>query len=78
LEQTVNVNVKDHLTTPPDPKSAGNRLWTAREVYEFLRIDKRSFFRLLATGGFPRPIRIGRRLRWTGDQVFTWLNAQAA
>lgn len=51
-------------------------LLTARQVYELLGLDKRSFYRELAAGRIPPPIRMGTsRTRWRADRILAWLDS---
>lgn len=51
-------------------------LLTAKQIYELLGIDKRSFYRLIASGRFPKPLRIGTtRTRWRSDSLRAWLDS---
>jgi predicted DNA-binding transcriptional regulator AlpA len=54
-------------------------LLTARQVYELLGLDKRSFYRELAAGRIPKPIRVGlNRTRWRSDDLRKWMDSLAA
>lgn len=37
----------------------------------------RTIERMLARGEIPRPIRIGRNRRWTGEQIDNWIRERA-
>lgn len=48
------------------------------DVCRLLEISRAGFYKLLADGIFPKPLRIGRRsVRWPVDVIETWLDAQA-
>ena len=52
------------------------RLLTARQVYESLGVCRSTLDALRASGKFPKPIKVGRQLRWRVDDVEAWLAAQ--
>ena len=55
------------------------KLLTARQVYELLGLDKRSFYREPAANRIPQPVRIGTtRTRWRADRVLAWLDSLEA
>lgn len=44
-------------------------LWTAREVARRLRCTVRHLSNLVKSAGFPRPVRLGRSIRWRPQDV---------
>lgn len=52
-------------TTPPPPPA----LLTARECAARLRISLRTFYDHIKTGFVPKPLRIGRSVRWRLEDV---------
>ena len=45
----------------------------AAEVSRMLAISTRTIWRLLSAGRFPKPIRIGRSVRWKRDTLVDWI-----
>jgi excisionase family DNA binding protein len=50
---------------------------TAEEVAELLCISRAHVFRLQSSGHLPRPIRLGRAVRWPRAVLEAWLEAGA-
>jgi excisionase family DNA binding protein len=50
-------------------------LLPAREVAKLLGISVRHVWALLAEGRLPRPLRLGRAVRWNVDELRAWLAA---
>jgi excisionase family DNA binding protein len=50
-------------------------LVTAREAAKLLGISERHFRKLVASGGAPRPVRLGRSVRWNVDELRAWTAA---
>ena len=50
---------------------------SADEFAELLGISKRHLWSLNAQGKLPRPIRLGRSVRWRLDEIRDWLAAGA-
>lgn len=48
-------------------------LMSARDLGEVLRISVRSVWRLNASGKLPRPVRIGRSVRWRRCDIDRWI-----
>ena len=48
---------------------------TATELSKRLQISERHLVNLNATGRLPRPIRLGRSVRWRADKLRDWLDA---
>jgi excisionase family DNA binding protein len=46
---------------------------TEREVAQKFRVNARTIRRLVARGGFPRPLKIGRCLRYPTSEVLRYL-----
>lgn len=49
----------------------------AREVAKLLGVSVRHVWALLADGHLPRPVRLGRSVRWNLDELRAWLAAGA-
>lgn len=49
-------------------------LWTAEDVARELRVSLRTIRRLDAEGKLPRPIQIGRAVRWRRLEVLAWVD----
>jgi excisionase family DNA binding protein len=50
---------------------------TAAEMAEKLRISQRHLWALNSSGRLPRPIRLGRAVRWSMSEIEDWLTAGA-
>ncbi len=61
--------------TTPTPRVTvpTSRLLTARDVAQRLVCDERTVRRLSREGKLPRPIKVGRRLRWRAAEIDEWL-----
>lgn len=53
------------------------KLLTAKAVGEMLSLSKRQIFRLNACGKIPAPIRISGAVRWSAQEISSWLAAGA-
>ncbi len=51
------------------------RLLKFSEVQELVNLSRSHIHRLMATGDFPRPIKIGRASRWRSDEIEAWITA---
>ena len=61
-------------TTSPQDSSEPLAL-TARDLARLLNVSPRHLATLNATGRLPRPIRLGRSVRWGRDELREWLSA---
>jgi predicted DNA-binding transcriptional regulator AlpA len=52
----------------------GKIAWTAAELAEALGISTRYVWALNSSGRLPRPIRLGRAVRWNVSCVRAWIN----
>ena len=52
-------------------------LLAAAEAAKLLSISERHFYKLHSSGRVPRPIRLGRAVRWRADELREWLAAGA-
>ena len=52
-------------------------LMPAAEAAKLLSISERHFYKLHSSGRVPRPIRLGRAVRWRADELRDWLAAGA-
>ena len=52
-------------------------LLPAAEAAKLLSISERHFYKLHSSGRVPRPIRLGRAVRWRADELRDWLAAGA-
>ncbi|MGH2271265.1 helix-turn-helix transcriptional regulator [Anaerohalosphaeraceae bacterium U12dextr] len=53
------------------------KLWTVKQVAEFLRVSVWQVHRLSARGLMPGPLRLGRCFRWLKEDVLGWIDAGA-
>ena len=47
---------------------------SADELAEWLKISKRTVWRLKSAGAIPKPVKIGRSVRWQRTEVAAWLD----
>lgn len=52
-------------------------LETVRTVAKRLSVSERQIWKLLAAGKFPKPIRLGRSVRWPTAQIDDWIARQS-
>lgn len=52
-----------------------DKLLTAREVGAILRISQASIYRRLADGTLPKPMKLGRLVRWPESELSASLKA---
>jgi excisionase family DNA binding protein len=50
---------------------------SASESAKLLGISRAHFYRLHAAGQVPRPVRLGRAVRWVRQEIEEWLRAGA-
>jgi len=50
-------------------------LLSAAEAAKLLNISQRHLWALSTSGRMPAPIRLGRSVRWSADELRTWLDA---
>ena len=62
---------------PADNDNATRLALTAEEVAELLGISRAHVFRLQSSGKLPKPIRLGRAVRWPRTTLEAWLAAGA-
>jgi len=55
----------------------GPVLLSVSEVAEMLQISPRHLYSLKASGRLPKPVRLGRSVRWLADELRAWLEAGA-
>ena len=46
-----------------------NELLTVKEVAGCLKVSSRQVWKLIASGRLPQPMRLGRSVRWRGDDL---------
>jgi len=66
----------DHAVTPSSP--AGDRqplLLTAEQLGVELGLSLRTVRRLDQRGELPRPVTVGRAIRWRRDELVAWVRA---
>lgn len=74
-----------HFRTPGGPGSdrddddgvVAPLLLTIREVARMLSVSERHVRALHSSGGLPRPIRLGRSVRWDREELVAWIQAGA-
>lgn len=49
------------------------RLLRAGEVAKIIAVSTRTLWRLVSTGKFPQPVRIGGNTRWRAGDVYRWI-----
>lgn len=53
------------------------RLLNAKSLGQLLALSKRQVFRLNSCGKIPKPLKIGGSVRWSADEISSWLAAGA-
>ncbi len=53
------------------------KLWTVRQVATLLKVSTRQVHHLNANALMPAPMRLGSLLRWSKEEIPSWLNAAA-
>lgn len=56
----------------PQPRPAGERLWTAADVAAYLGVPVKTVYAWRSRGRGPKGFRIGKHLRWRVATVFEW------
>lgn len=71
-------SLQPHLTPKPREKQADSREFLALDaagLAQGLGVSVRHIRRLNAAGKLPRPVRLGRLVRWAADEIRDWLAA---
>lgn len=63
-------NGEDHRRAPDSPL-----LLTAEETANLLGISVRHLYQLHSSGRLPRPVRLGRSVRWRSGELKAWVAA---
>ena len=50
-------------------------LISAADVARMLGLSSRTVARMNSYGGLPRPVRLGRSVRWLRDEIQAWIKA---
>jgi hypothetical protein len=58
------------------PTMNSDRLWTADETAEYLRVPKATLYQWHYLGVGPKPGKVGRHLRYDPDEVKRWFRQQ--
>ena len=54
-----------------------NRLLRRREVEKLTGLSRSTIYRMLKTGQFPQPVRIGRKaVRWRLRDIIAWMDSR--
>ena len=61
------------LKTARDSLDSLPAMLSADELAEWLKISKRTVWRLKSTGALPKPVKIGRSVRWQRSDISAWL-----
>lgn len=69
--------INEKASKPSVPSPPREPLIRSAEVASRLGISQRSLHRLVASGGFPAPLRIGRSVRWQPSQVDAFIENAA-
>ena len=48
-------------------------LLSVREVAGRLKVSSRQIWKLLSSGRFPKPVRLGRSVRWRAEDIARWV-----
>lgn len=60
--------------TPPDDPGL---LIDTRQACKLLKVSPRTLWRMYNSGEMPKPIRIGRVVRWSYEELRAWVNSGA-
>lgn len=52
-----------------------DRLLPVGQVASLLNLSQRAIWKLLAVGRLPRPVRLGRSVRWRAAELSAWIGA---
>ena len=56
-----------------------HRLLRRREVEEITGVGRSSIYRLMHSGDFPRPVRVGpSAVRWKESEIIAWVESRPA
>ena len=58
-------------------KNQAFQLLSAKQLGAKLNLSKRQIFRLNSCGKLPKPLRIGRSIRWSESTISKWLSVGA-
>jgi excisionase family DNA binding protein len=58
--------------------AVASEMLTIGKLAELLDCSERSIYRLLEAGDLPRPIKLGRLVRWWRKQIMAWLESRSA
>lgn len=53
------------------------RMWTVKDVAEFLAVPVQTLYEWRTKGYGPKGIRVGRYVRYRREDVFAWVESQA-
>ena len=57
----------------------GTQLITLKAVTAKVSLGRSTLYRLVASGQFPKPVRVGSKaIRWVAAEVDDWIEVQAA
>src|SRR5262249_5740504 len=56
-----------------EPAPAPDRLWRDDDVAAFLAVSPRTVARLKHHRGFPKPVKVGRSVRWVPEEIRSWV-----
>jgi prophage regulatory protein len=54
-----------------------DQLLNITDTREAVVLSKSKIYALMAAGGFPRPLKIGKASRWLASEVSAWIQSQA-
>lgn len=61
-----------------DQPNSDLRLFNVGTLIELLSISRSTLYRLMKADGFPRPVSLGSRNLWRGDDVKRWLDMRSS
>ncbi len=64
------------MTHSEETQTQGDRLLAAGEAFALLGVPPSSGWALLAAGKIPRPLKLGRRTRWSRVALEQWIREQ--
>lgn len=73
-EQTRLENSQRAIYAGEDPPEDEALLMNTREVAKLLTVSEKTVYTMQTNGEMPKPVRIGRAVRWGRDEIKTWVD----
>ena len=75
--RSITLGIKIMLRVSQEPQVRPTRLLTRKDLSERLQISPRTLSRMVSDQRLPRPILIGRSVRWPEEVIETWIARQS-